>query len=69
MTSFEMGKERGGGWNRLEGSKTRSPILMLRVPPALLKTLRGAARDRKLTPSALARHILAKALVGKGKRS
>jgi len=67
--SIEMAKGRGGGWNRLEGSKATSPIFMLRVPPALLRSLKSAARAQELTPSALAREILAQAVGGAGRRS
>jgi hypothetical protein len=64
-----MGKKRGGGQNRLEGSRATSPVLLLRVPPRLLRSIKAAARERNVTPSALVREILEKALERNGRRS
>lgn len=48
-------------------SKGVSPVLLLRIPAPLLRALRRAAKQRKVTASALAREILEKTLERKGR--
>jgi len=62
-------KTQWGGQNRLEGSRAESPLLVMRIPEKFRRLLKRAAKARGITPSALAREILEKALEREGRRS
>lgn len=57
-----MTSKKREAWNRLEGSRSESPVLLVRVPASLLALLKRKAKTRGLTPSALAREILERSL-------